>query len=100
MANPGEERDIRNAPCKATNGAYGIPTAEQNGRMYELGRLVQLHRAELEQVMKPDPHIAKDDRGTPYWGSKRHVIDSALFYLEREIENVLRKTAKRTDEAK
>jgi hypothetical protein len=89
MANPGEELDMRGNPCKATGGAYNILTLEQNQRIHAIGRRVIEHHDKLKPAMAFDPHKAVDDSKIPYWGSRRHVIESALKLLERKIDEIL-----------
>jgi hypothetical protein len=57
-------------------------------RIYGHGLLVRSDPGRYRALMSPDPDGYKDDHGEAYWGSCRHIVETALMLLDREVEKL------------
>ena len=67
------------------SGAFATETAVQAQRLNTLRMEIRAHRERYEGILAPDPHKLADKDGSPYWGSRQHLLESMLVLLESRL---------------
>jgi hypothetical protein len=68
-------------------GRFHTLSRTQLARIYGHGLLVRSDPERYRVLMSSDPDGYKDDHGL-YWGSRRHIVETALMLLDREVEKL------------
>lgn len=73
---------------KVSSGTFSSLDPYQQRRLNAVSEKLRAEdgRERYLKLMAIDPYMAKDSGGTPYWGSYRHIMETMLTMMEREMD--------------